>query len=83
MRVFCRVRPMPERAGGEAAASTYCMPDGASVRLSSEPASEKEPATFTYDKVFAPAASQADVFNEVASLVQSALDGYKVNKNKI
>lgn len=50
------------------------LPDGASVRLSAE---GREQA-FTFDRVFGPNSSQADVFAEVAELVQSALDGYKV-----
>jgi kinesin family protein C1 len=37
---------------------------------------EKEP--FAFDKTFSQAASQEDVFNEVAEFVQSALDGYNV-----
>jgi hypothetical protein len=34
--------------------------------------------TFGFDRVFSPGDSQADVFAEVAELVQSALDGYHV-----
>lgn len=76
VRVYCRVRPMPARAeGGAAEASSYCMPDGTSVKLTD---GAKDPTTFTYDKVFGPAATQENVFDEVSALVQSALDGYKV-----
>lgn len=35
--------------------------------------------SFSYDKVFDHSSSQEDVFVEISQLVQSALDGYKVN----
>ena len=49
VRVFCRVRPMPSRAG-EAAAATFCMPDTTSLRL--DDAKSGASHTFTYDRVF-------------------------------
>jgi len=41
-------------------------------------ASRIESNEFTYNRCFGPASTQADVFNEIDGLVQSALDGYNV-----
>lgn len=52
-----------------------CPLDGSSVQLSQ---SAGQQHAFGFDRVFAPGTGQAEVFEEVSQLVQSALDGYKV-----
>lgn len=68
VRVFCRVKPHPNP-------SVAVGPDGLSIRAVGPDTKEQ---SFSFDRVFGPTISQADVFAEVADLVQSALDGYKV-----
>ena len=58
-----------------AASAVSCGPDAFSLRLTAEDGKEHG---FTFDYVFGPAASQANVFAQVADVVQSALDGYNV-----
>lgn len=70
IRVFCRVRPAPE---GEECALETQDPDKISLYHGGDC------HTFTFDKIFGPATTQAEVFEEVAGMVQSALDGYKVS----
>ena len=78
VRVFVRVRPLSsaERDRGECAALVPSSPS--EVRLN--PGGGLRPAAdarrFEMDAVFGPEASQSTVFEEVAPLVRSALDGY-------
>jgi kinesin family protein C1 len=73
IRVYCRVRPSLPNEDEDSA--IRCRPDGSSVDIRSAGAS---PKSFQFDKVFSPAATNADVFDEISQLVQSALDGYRV-----
>ena len=67
IRVFCRVRPHPSGVA-------QCAADGTTIRVYAE----SKPYEFVFDRVFKPEVTQSGVFEQVADLVQSALDGYKV-----
>ena len=67
IRVFCRVKPHPKPA-------LACLPDGFSVKAEVDGKEQ----VFQFDRVFGAASSQQMVFDEVAELVQSALDGFQV-----
>ncbi|KAM7293225.1 carboxy-terminal kinesin 2 [Ixodes scapularis] len=77
IRVFCRVRPMlpSEEREGERLSRIW-FPDEKTVELV-KPDTEKVMA-FPFDRVFPGSAAQAEVYEEVAHVVQSALDGYNV-----
>lgn len=91
IRVFCRVRPvnLVEQSGqeGEAAMAMEMPPSedplSAAVHLSApdrrgDNSQVLTKHSFSFDRVFAPDASQESVFEEISELVQSALDGHRV-----
>lgn len=84
IRVFCRVRPILS-ADGDVAKMRF--PDSEEsteieVRGQDEVSSLGKDTTkqhpFTFDRVFAPTATNEDVFGEISQLIQSALDGFNV-----
>ncbi|KAJ3089684.1 hypothetical protein HK102_005762 [Quaeritorhiza haematococci] len=92
IRVFCRVRPLlpAELSDGKnpnevLSHIAYPDVDNKAIELtqsaesgsgSSKPIQKNYP--FAFDKVFQPSSTQAEVFEEISQLVQSALDGYHV-----
>ncbi|KAM0327690.1 hypothetical protein ACHAQA_005985 [Verticillium albo-atrum] len=85
IRVMCRVRPVLGQGEGEGAKITF--PDEkTSAEIALQGAEEttamgkvsRKNFNFEFDRVFAPAAMNQDVFDEISQLVQSALDGYNV-----
>lgn len=86
IRVFCRVRPT---LGDEAASAARiefpdCEMEGKEIsvlgpverNMIGQEVTKTHP--FSFDKVFSPTHQNADVFEEISQLVQSALDGYNV-----
>ena len=88
IRVFCRVRPSLGSDSAEEEAARIMFPDdqgdskevevlGPLEKSSLGNVTRKKNA-FTFDRVFGPSSRNADVFDEISQLVQSALDGYNV-----
>jgi len=75
LRVFCRIRPLNSKELRRSDAISAEMLDAFTV---SAQRSERDRELYTYDAVFGPQSTQAEVFNEVRSLVQSVFDGYNV-----
>nr|XP_060616552.1 kinesin-like protein KIFC1 isoform X2 [Anolis sagrei ordinatus] len=88
IRVFCRVRPLLpcEKETQRGMAHLHFTPDDrkglvlSKVEESHVGRERKEDISyeFHFDRVFPPSSSQAEVFEEISLLVQSALDGYHV-----
>lgn len=74
VRVMARVRPRLHHDGDDSCLN--CLRDGQSVELTGT--SRGAGQTFSLDAVFGPEVGQDAVYREVAELVQSAIDGYKV-----
>ncbi|RAK96751.1 putative kinesin family protein (KlpA) [Aspergillus ibericus CBS 121593] len=87
IRVFCRVRPsLPSDPATGVAQIQYPdeMEDSKEIALlgpeekSSLGTISKKNSNFSFDRVFGPTTQNAEVFDEISQLVQSALDGYNV-----
>ncbi|XP_054855771.1 kinesin-like protein KIFC3 [Eublepharis macularius] len=77
IRVFGRVRPVTKEDGegpDAASAVTFDPDDDAVLQLMHK----GKQVSFELDKVFPPAATQEDIFQEVQALVTSCIDGYNV-----
>lgn len=87
IRVFCRVRPLCDQETVKTVCSLRYLDDDTTLEIkrtsSSTPArlggkQADGKCEFNFDKVFAPSATQKEVFEELAQLVQSVIDGYHV-----
>ncbi|XP_012269307.2 protein claret segregational [Athalia rosae] len=86
IRVFCRVRPRIDKESCKGLCS-IAFPDECTIEVGRSEIAEASTCggrprltkqEFSFDKVFPPNVGQAAIFEELALLVQSALEGYNV-----
>ncbi len=75
IRVFARCRPQSTKEITEKQNAVVAMPD--EYTLEHPWKDEKKPRSYQFDRVFTPASTQEEVFEDVKYLMQSAIDGYK------
>ncbi|KAG8993937.1 kinesin-like nuclear fusion protein [Tulasnella sp. JGI-2019a] len=87
IRVFCRVRPaLPHEKNSPEGLAPLAFPDKQEhkdivISKSTETAmgaTRDSVLPFSFDRVFEPPSSQAEVFEEISHLTQSCIDGYNV-----
>lgn len=76
IRVYCRVRPF--LSGQSNYLSTVNNIEDGMITINTPSKYGKGSKTFTFNKVFGPSATQAEVFSDMEPLIRSVLDGYNV-----
>ncbi|KAG6787081.1 hypothetical protein POTOM_008709 [Populus tomentosa] len=76
IRVYCRVRPF--LSGQSNYMSTVDHIEDGNITISTASKHGKGCKSFSFNKVFGPLATQAEVFSDMQPLIRSVLDGYNV-----
>uniref|UniRef100_A0ACD6A2X0 Uncharacterized protein n=2 Tax=Avena sativa TaxID=4498 RepID=A0ACD6A2X0_AVESA len=77
IRVYCRVRPF--LPGKESASSSVAGVEDRTITIMTAAKHAKDARkSFTFNRVFGPFATQAEVFADMQPLIRSVLDGYNV-----
>jgi len=78
IRVFCRVRPLSDMERGQGASDAFEYPEDDNSNRLLQLWDGRTKKMFEFDRVFAPSASQEEVFEDVQPLVQAVMDGFNV-----
>ncbi|MCO5600395.1 hypothetical protein L7F22_054507 [Adiantum nelumboides] len=79
IRVFCRVRPFLPGQIGKRNTVDFVGEDGSIVIANpSKVGKDQRSKSFTFNRVFGPAAAQEEVFLDTRPLIRSVLDGFNV-----
>ncbi|KAG0613123.1 hypothetical protein M758_6G078800 [Ceratodon purpureus] len=79
IRVYCRVRPFLTEEAGRQTTLDYVGENGELMLVNPlKPGAKDSRRSFTFNKCFAPNASQEEVFLDTQPLIRSVLDGFNV-----
>ncbi|CAN6718751.1 unnamed protein product [Malus baccata var. baccata] len=78
IRVYCRIRPFLPGQSQKETTIEYIGENGDLVIANPSKQGKDSRRLFKFNKVFGPAATQADVFLDTQPLIRSVLDGYNV-----
>jgi len=80
IRVICRIRPLMGTESSQTVLYNYPSNQELTIEIDGKERAgrkiEKQQFPFKFDRIFPPETNQRTVFEEIAHLVQSALDGY-------
>ena len=78
IRVYCRIRPFMEQELLDGSPGRVIHPSDSKERITIQENAGSKVHNFNFDNVFTEASTQADIFEEITPVLQSAIDGYNV-----
>ncbi|XP_015166970.1 kinesin-3-like isoform X3 [Solanum tuberosum] len=78
IRVYCRIRPFFRGQKEKQSVVEYIGENGELIIVNPSKQGKEGRRSFKFNKVYNPAATQADVYSDIQPLIQSVLDGYNV-----
>ncbi|KAM0938296.1 putative minus-end-directed kinesin ATPase [Dioscorea sansibarensis] len=78
IRVYCRIRPFLPGENLKATIVDYIGDNGELLVANPSKQGKDKPRSFKFNKVFRPAASQAQVYLDIQPFIRSVLDGFNV-----
>nr|XP_033513213.1 kinesin-like protein KIN-14P isoform X3 [Nicotiana tomentosiformis] len=78
IRVYCRIRPFLRGQKEKQSVVEYIGENGELIVVNPSKQGKEGRRSFKFNKVYSPAATQAEVYTDIQPLIQSVLDGYNV-----
>ncbi|XP_059287546.1 kinesin-like protein KIN-14M [Lycium ferocissimum] len=78
IRVYCRIRPFLRGQKEKQSVVEYIGENGELIVVNPSKQGKEGRRSFKFNKVYSPAATQAEVYSDIQPLIKSVLDGYSV-----